>query len=158
MKHHMEDLLALLLFGVFAACILSVLLTGADAYRRLTVRDDASCDRRTAAQYLSTKIRQGDRLGGVTVEHLGGEPTLALSEDVEGETYVTWIYVEDGYLRELFSAADAGLERADGEKILPSEAVTFSLEHGVLAAELTAQDGTVQQLRWCLRSGEGAAS
>ena len=28
-QHHMEGLLVLLLFGIFAACILSVLLTGA---------------------------------------------------------------------------------------------------------------------------------
>ena len=30
-KHHIDGLVALLLFGVFAACVLVVLLTGADA-------------------------------------------------------------------------------------------------------------------------------
>ena len=38
-KHHMDGLLALLLFGVFAVSILSVLLTGAQVYGRLTQRD-----------------------------------------------------------------------------------------------------------------------
>ena len=38
-QHQMDGLIALLLFGVFAVCVLAVLLTGADAYRRLTERD-----------------------------------------------------------------------------------------------------------------------
>ena len=35
----MGGLLVLLLLGVFAVCVLSVLLTGAEGYRRLTERD-----------------------------------------------------------------------------------------------------------------------
>ena len=38
-KHNIDGLAALLLFGIFAACVLSVLLSGAGAYRRLTQRD-----------------------------------------------------------------------------------------------------------------------
>ena len=30
-QHHMDTLLALLLFGLFSVCVLAVLLTGADA-------------------------------------------------------------------------------------------------------------------------------
>ena len=41
-KHHMDGLLVLLLFGVFAVCILSVLLTGARVNRALAARDSAS--------------------------------------------------------------------------------------------------------------------
>lgn len=39
-KHQMDGLLVLVLFSVFAGCVLSVLLTGAGAYRRLAERDD----------------------------------------------------------------------------------------------------------------------
>ena len=35
-KHHLDGLLALILFGVFAVSILVVLLCGADAYNGLT--------------------------------------------------------------------------------------------------------------------------
>ena len=41
-KQHMNGLAALLLFGLFAFCVLAVLLTGAGAYRRLTARDQAA--------------------------------------------------------------------------------------------------------------------
>ena len=46
MKHNIDGLAALLLFGIFAACVLSVLLSGAGAYRRLTQRDLTAYDRR----------------------------------------------------------------------------------------------------------------
>ena len=49
-KRKADAVLVLLLFGVFAVCILSVLLTGADAYRRLAERDEMSYDRRIAGQ------------------------------------------------------------------------------------------------------------
>ena len=45
-QHHMDTLAALLLFGIFAACVLTVLLTGADAYGRITDRDSEAYDRR----------------------------------------------------------------------------------------------------------------
>ena len=45
-KHHIDGLIALLLFGVFAVCVLAVLLTGAEAYRRLTQRDRARSEER----------------------------------------------------------------------------------------------------------------
>ena len=46
-QHHIDTLAALLLFGIFAACVLTVLLAGAEAYRRVTERDREDYDRRT---------------------------------------------------------------------------------------------------------------
>ncbi len=57
-QHQLNGLMALLLFGVFAACVLAVLLTGANAYRRLTQRDQEAYLRRTCVQYLATRVRR----------------------------------------------------------------------------------------------------
>ena len=75
-KHDLSSLLVLLLFAVFAVCILSVLLTSADTYRRLSDRDQGSYDHRTAAQYIVTKIRQADRQDTVSVRAFDGEDAL----------------------------------------------------------------------------------
>ena len=56
LRHRMDGLLALLLFALFAACVLAVLLTGARAYRRLTLRDQASYNTRTCVQYVATPV------------------------------------------------------------------------------------------------------
>ena len=154
-KHHIDGLAALLLFGVFAACVLAVLFTGADAYRRLTERDRAACERRTGVQYIATRVRQSDHAGGVAVEDFGGCDALVLGAD---ETYVSRVYCCDGWLMELYCLAEEPMEPRDGQRILEAEGLELSLEDGVLEAVLTAPDGARETLRLSLRSGEGAAS
>ena len=96
---YIDGLLALLLFGVFAVCVLAVLLTGARAYRGLTQRDQAAYSRRVCVQYIATRVRQADRAEGVSVEPFGEGDALVLSED----GYVTRVYHYDGYLMELYA-------------------------------------------------------
>lgn len=155
-KHHMDGLLVLLLFGVFALCVLSVLLTGARVYRTLNDRDQTSYDRRTAVQFLATKVRQSP--GAVSVAPFGEGEALVLEEEIEGETYLTRLYCHDGSLRELFTNAADSFEPQDGEVILPARAMALELEEGLLSVTLTAQDGTLLELNLALRTGEGAAS
>lgn len=160
LKHHMEGLAVLLVFGVFAVCVLSVLLTGAERYRALTQRDDASCAWRTAAQYLTTRVRQADTAGGVRVGAFDGgdgEDTLFLTEQIDGAAYTTRVYWYDGYVRELFAEEGAQLDKDAGEAVVPAGGVRFFETDGGIGASLTGTDGEITDLNWTLRSGEGAA-
>ena len=102
-KGNMAGLAALLLFGVFAVCVVLVLLTGADAYRGLTQRDQSAYSHRTAAQYLTTRVRQAE---GLRTEPFGDTRALVLEETLEGETYLTRVYCHEGWLRELYTGAE----------------------------------------------------
>ena len=157
-KLDIGGLLALLLLGVFAVCVLSVLLTGAEGYRRLTERDRAVCGWRTASQYLTTKVRQGDQWNGVSVENFGGRDALALTEEIDGETYVTRVYCCGGYIRELFASADAEMAPEDGEKIIEACDLGFSPgpTSGEIIAEITDMNRETARLVLTLRSGKGA--
>mgnify|MGYP000003575306 FL=1 len=159
----MGGLLALLLLLVFAVCVLSVLLTGADTYQTLTRRDQDSYDRRTAAQYLATRVRQADRADGIAVADFQGCDALELTETIDGTPYITRVYCYDGYLRELFSAAEAQMTPADGEKVLEAQALTVEWMDGnggeqLLEMELTNADGTTQRVVLSVHSGKGASS
>ena len=154
-------LAVLVLFGVFAGCVLGVLLTGADAYQRLTARGQTAFDERTAAQYLTTRVRQADTAGGVAVGKFAGREdidTLLLEETIDGERYCTRVYCWEGYLCELYGAADEAFSPEDGEKVLELQALSLSLTGGSLQAELTGPDGQTQRVLVRLRSGEGAAA
>ena len=152
-KHHIDGLIALRLFGVFAVCVLAVLLTGADAYRRLTQRDRAAYDRRTCVQYVATRVRQADALDRVAVEDFNGISCLTLQD---GDGYVTRVYCYDGYLMELYCGVDVELEPGDGEQIIPAGGLDLSLEDGLLTVAATDAQGTQSTLLLSLRSGEGA--
>ena len=156
-KGKTDTLMLLLLFSVFALCILAVLLTGTDAYRRLAVRDAASYDTRTAEQYLIMRARQSDVWGDLRVEEFNGVDALVFFETIDGEHYKTRVYCFDGYLRELFTAAEEDFLPEDGEEILPAEALSFTLKGQTLTAELIDSDGNCREIALQLRSGRRVA-
>lgn len=151
-QHHIDALAALLLFGVFAACVLAVLLTGADAYRRLTVRDQAAFDRRTGAQYITTKVRQADSAGSVAVEDVDGVQALILDAQAE---YITYIYQYDGWLWELYTWCGEPMVPGDGRQLVEAERFELSLEEGLLTVRLTTAQGAEDTLLLSLRGEEG---
>ena len=157
-KRKTDALVVLLLFGVFAVCVLSVLLTGADAYQRLSERDRVSYDQRTVTQYLSMRVRQADRLGGVETEMFESCPALILKEEYDGVVYETRVYCYDGYIRELFTGEDSDLLPEDGEKILPAQSLLAEQEGSTLVLRVMTENEAWQELRLTFRSREGAAS
>ena len=154
-QHHIDALAALLLFGVFAVCVLAVLLTGADAYRRLTQRDQLAYDRRTCVQYVATRVRQADSQGGVTVERSGDTDLLVLGA---GEEYVTYVYCYEGWLMELYTWSGEPMVPSDGWQLIEMEDMKRSMEDGLLTVDITSPQGEEDHLLLTLRSGEGAAA
>lgn len=148
-KHHMDGLAALLLFAVFAASILAVLLTGAGAYRRLTLRDQQAYAQRTAVQYVAQRVRQAP--GAVAVEDFHGADALVLES---GDGYVTRVYCWNGSLMELYCAGDLDLNPEDGEKVMEAASLELTLDQGLLTARV---DGG-PRLYLSLRGGEGVLS
>lgn len=147
--------MALLLFGVFAVCLLIVLLTGASSYQALTLRDRLASDSRTCAQYLTTRVRQADQYGAIGVEPFGDGDALTFRQDIDGRAYVTRVYVSGGWLMELFSAADLTLSPQDGERIMAAQALTAQQEDGLLLISITPAQGNPTQLVLSPRCGEG---
>lgn len=150
-RHQMDGLIALLLFGVFAACVLVVLLTGADAYRRLTERDRTAYDRRTCIQYVATRVRQADCAGGIDVVDFDGTRALAL-DGGDGE-YYTRVYYYDGYLMELYTSYGSEMEPRDGERVMAAGGLDFSREGSLLTVTATDARGEESTLLLSLRSG-----
>ncbi len=153
-----QHLAALLLFSVLTACLLFVLLGGARIYRSVTERGQESFDRRTASQYLATRVRQADAAGVLRTERFGGGTALVISEQIDGERYETRIYCHDGWLRELFSEAGYDAAPEDGEMLLPLAGLELTLENGLLRAKLRESGGREEELWLACRSGKEAGS
>ena len=151
-----EGLLALLLFALFAVLVLGVLLSGAGVCRRLTERDAASFDRRTALQYVATRV--WNAAGTVTVEDFAGpDSTLCIAEDIEGERYLTRLYCWDGAMRELFCGEEDVFEPEDGEVIVSVPGLYFTEQKGLITAVAVGSDGSEAALSLFVRKEGGAA-
>ena len=135
-----SGILPLLLFAVAAVCVFFVLLAGVGVYTRLNGRDAVAYEKRTAAGYLTEKVRQCP--GNVHWDFLDGIGTLVLEE---GE-FLTRIYCHEGWLWELYSDKDSGAGLEDGEQILPLRRLEGSLEEGLLTLDLTLENGDEQTI------------
>lgn len=143
-KSFLPTLAALLLLAVFATGVLGTLLGGAGVYRRLTSRDRASYDSRTCLQYIATRVRQAP--GQVRTAVFGDGDALVIPETVEQETYLTRVYCHDGWLMELFAAADGDFSPEDGEKLLPAQGIALEQDDGLLKVMLTDNAGHIHTL------------
>ena len=150
----MDGLIALLLFGVFAACLLAVLLTGAGAYKRLNVRNEETYARRTCMQYVANRVHQAPRPADVAVELFGDGNALSVTD---GDGFVTRVYYHEGYLMELYSSASSVLSPQDGERIMEIGGFDLSLEDGMLTVTVTDSTGKDQEMVMALSGNKGDA-
>jgi hypothetical protein len=77
--------------------------------------------------YLTEKVRQTNASEGISVRQSGEGDALVLGMSAEGERYETWIYVEDGYLREVLLSKGADLAPGIGQKIMPLSLLDLEL-------------------------------
>ncbi len=153
-RHATDILFTLALFCVFAVCALMVVMLGADVYRKGTREMEQNFDARTSLSYLATKLRQGDRRDGVTLGELGGVPALVLSDELEGAAYNTWIYCQDGALREVLMARELSPTPDMGQPIMALESLEAEfLDSGILRVTVTEPDGRVGTLLYTPRCG-----
>lgn len=117
-KEHSVDLLfSILLFGIYVLFLLLMLLFAAKAYQNAVKGTEENYNLRTAMSYLTVKIRQHDNGRDVFLENLQGTEALCLTDEIEGETYTTYIYLYDGQLRELFTLEGSNVSLSMGTGI-----------------------------------------
>lgn len=81
---------------------------------------------RTSLSYLSEKIHQNDAENGIRIDQLNDLPSLVLTQNLNGETYETWIYAYDGMLCEIMTDLEMDLLRKRVSRFWKSEAFLWS--------------------------------
>ena len=140
-KHTIDILFPWALFGLLAICGLLVLILAADIYQDTTTMADENYESRTVLSYLTEKIHQNDN-GTVTIGSVDGTDSLIIRQDYDGEEYCTYIFEEDGMLKELFVRSGTAVSTADGKAVIPVEDFKMeALENGLLHFSCMSEDG-----------------
>lgn len=116
-KHVIDFIFPIALFFVFAASALIVILMSADIYGNITSKSASSFQSRTALSYLSEKIHQSDTHGNVTCGTLDGRDALIIRQQYDTDIYCTYIYEDNGILRELLIQEGASVSATAGKEI-----------------------------------------
>ena len=151
----LETLPNFLLFFLFASCMFFVLLSGAKLYKNVSGVMEEQFSVNTCVNYVTAKVRHYDEQNSVSLGQIGGEEALLLEEEINGETYLTYLYCYGGNLMELFCSADMEMNPEDGQVIMPMDKLDFSMEKGLLSFSCEA-DGGIAESAVYLQSGEGA--
>ena len=96
-------------------------------------------------------VRTGDEDGTVALEEIDGIPTVSLCEASDGEDFRTRLYVYDGMLRELFTAAELPFEPENGETVCAADEMTAGIRDGLLSIRIR-NGGTWTEVELALRA------
>lgn len=153
----MNVLFTMLLFLVFVLCALFTVLIGGKVYENISARMEENYLGSTALSYVANKVRQGDVYDMISVEEIEGVPVLQIGERAGEETYITWIYQQDGYIKELYTDIQSGLTLKDGLEIMECEGLSLSMNQNLLRIEILGQDGgtLLLSVRSSQNPGEG---
>lgn len=152
-RQTMNLLFTMLLFLVFVLSALFTVLIGGKVYENINSRVEENYSGQVVLNYVANKVRQNDKADSVAVRDIEGTAVLELAQEINGISYVTWIYYMDGAVRELFTNAGSGLGLEDGLEIIDSQGLTFRREGDIL--EVRVADQTDTRLLLNIRSGGG---
>ena len=147
------SLAVLAVFSVFAFCVPAVVLYGARVYRDLTALSAENAETRTAALYLSGKIRQAARSDAVTVCRFGDGDCLLIPETHDGARYQTRVYCHDGWLTELYGEAESRYAPEEGEKLCRASSLEAAAGRDGLRLALRLESGETVRLCFARRGG-----
>lgn len=115
--HTIDSLAALLLFAMYIFFLVFLLLFGAGSYQASVKGLNTNNNLYTATNYIITKFRQHDQPESSSLTEVQGNTALCFSERISGKDYCTYIYFDDGHLKELFTAADSSADFSMGTSL-----------------------------------------
>lgn len=117
-KSIVDALFLLALFGVFLISALFIVLFGAKIYKSTIKSSEESFANRTCYTYITEKIRQNDNLNGISINDDGNTSIITLTKNVSNKDYATYLYCDDGFLKEYTTLATNDLNKSAGTKII----------------------------------------
>lgn len=142
-KHAINLIFPLAVLFVFAASSLLVLILSAHIYAGQTSHAKSNYQNYTPLAYITEKVHQNDTSGSISVQELDGTTCLALKGTSSGISYTTYLYVSDGWLKELLIRDGTKASLSSGKKIIEAKDLTIEeLKPQVYQITITYNDET----------------
>lgn len=93
-------ILPISLVCIFAFLALILTFMGSENYKSIKANYDATGESTVSVSYLTTKVRQNNQAGVLSIVHQNGGDKLVVREEIKGKTFRTEIFVKDQSLYE----------------------------------------------------------
>ena len=144
-QHTIDFLFPIALFFVFSATALFLLLTASNVYQEIVSASASEFEQNTALSYITGKIRQHDAGGteNIYLTVFDGHDALAIEQDYENSSFITYIYEAEGELKEIFLQKGAKATADSGTAILEINTLEMKeISQGLFKFVCTSSDGT----------------
>lgn len=136
----LDTVFVLIIFCVFAMSVLVVLSLSGSTYKNTVTITQEKYDEQTALSFMWTKVKSGDKLGKVYAGEFYGLSALCIEEEYDGITYLTMIYLYDGWIRELFFEKGIDFLPQDGTPVFSAESLALEQpEDGLIKAMVDSE-------------------
>ena len=116
-RHPISGLFILMLFAIFVLFLMLMLLFSARVYKNTVENSQSETDLGTASAYITTKFRQHDTPDSIFTGKLDGRSALCFRDSLDGQDYITYIYLDGENLKELFTPQGSGAQASAGTAI-----------------------------------------
>ena len=100
--YKIDTVFVLMIFCIFAISVFLVLMLAGSIYQNITDIAREGQNEGITLSYIRGKIRSSDSAGSISVDEFYGLPALSIKENIGGSTFVTLIYLYNGWVYELF--------------------------------------------------------
>lgn len=147
-RHMVDKMFLIILFATFAICAFSLIMVGANVYSNTSGAMNENYEKRIDISYVTEKIKQWDEKDSIFIGTFHNKTALIHTEMVQGKKYRTYIYQENGALRELMVRDGLNTEKMQGEKIVSAKGFEIKEQDQLYDIKITGNDG--KQYRTCV--------
>lgn len=137
-----------ILFATFAICAFSLIMVGANVYSSTSEAMNENYEKRIDISYVTEKIKQWDEKDSISIGTFHEKTALIHTEKVYGKKYLTYIYQENGALRELMVRDGLNTAKMQGEKIVSAKGFEIKEQDQLYDIKITGDNG--KQYRTCV--------
>ena len=111
------------LYVLLAACMAMAVLAAAAGYAETERLAEKGQSERVAAQFIRTRMRQGDAPGAIGT---GSMPAVTILEEYPEGRFTTGLYAHDGWLMEQLFAENVPFDPAMGDRLIRADGLEAS--------------------------------
>lgn len=144
-RHLIDFAFIFLLLAVFFAGTVSLVIMGASQYKKTVTIMNQHAESRTYAAYLTEKINQNDKNHSIAYTHVADAPALSFLQEVNGASYSTYIYVYNGYLREITTNTGRTFSPQDGQEVIAAKSMDVqTIQPNLMCITITSSQGNTE--------------
>lgn len=152
-KHVIDFLFPLALFFALATSSVALVVLASASYSRQVHVSNDSYSNCTALSYMTEKLHHADSSDAIVAGTFDGQDAILIRQEYSGQSYVTYLYAYDGYLRELFIKEGVAASAGDGREILATDGFSFEeSRYGLFHLSCTDSDGNLSDTYVSIKS------